>query len=91
MLRSQTRRLSRLAEDVSAVSRAEEHQLDLSISLVPPGHLVTATIGAAGSHCSPNTMRMTSGATAASRPKGSATATTKTAPASRKTSGTRSG
>lgn len=29
MLRTQTRRLARLAEDVAAVSRAEEHQLDL--------------------------------------------------------------
>ncbi len=47
MLRSQTRRLSRLAEDVSAVSQAEEHQLDLSISLVSPGHLVTAAVSAA--------------------------------------------
>jgi signal transduction histidine kinase len=47
VLRAQTRRLERLAQDVSAVSRAEEHQLDLHPVRLPPGDLVTAAIAAA--------------------------------------------
>ena len=47
MLRDQTRRLARLAEDVAAVSRAEEHQLDLHLVHVAPAHLVTAAVHAA--------------------------------------------
>jgi signal transduction histidine kinase len=40
VLRTQTARLSRLAEDVAAVSRAEEHQLDLRLETVSPTELV---------------------------------------------------
>lgn len=47
MLRDQTRRLARLAEDVAAVSRAEEHQLDLHPVHVSPAHLVSAAVAAA--------------------------------------------
>ena len=47
MLRGQTRRLARLAEVISAVSRAEEHQLDLRPAAVPPQQLVDAAIAAA--------------------------------------------
>lgn len=47
MLRSQTRRLARLSEDVASVSRAEEHQLDLHTVLVSPAHLVSAAAAAA--------------------------------------------
>lgn len=47
VLRTQTRRLGRLSEDVSAVSRAEEHQLSLHLIPVPPAELVTAAIAAA--------------------------------------------
>jgi signal transduction histidine kinase len=47
MLRAQTRRLARLAEDVAAVSRAEEHQLELHPARVPAGQLVTAAAAAA--------------------------------------------
>jgi two-component system sensor histidine kinase BaeS len=42
MLRTQTARLSRLADDVTAVSRAEEHQLDLQLAPAAPAELVTA-------------------------------------------------
>jgi signal transduction histidine kinase len=47
MLRGQTRRLARLAEDVTAVSRAEEHQLDLHPAHVRPDALVRAAVHAA--------------------------------------------
>ncbi|WP_088313031.1 HAMP domain-containing sensor histidine kinase [Kineosporia sp. R_H_3] len=47
VLRAQTRRLARLAEDVTSVSRAEEHQLDLYLTLVWPGNLVAAAVNAA--------------------------------------------
>lgn len=40
VLRTQTARLGRLAEDVAAVSRAEEHQLDLRLETVSPTELV---------------------------------------------------
>jgi signal transduction histidine kinase len=40
ILRTQTRRLARLAEDVSAVSHAEEQQLSLALVPTPPGELV---------------------------------------------------
>lgn len=46
-LRTQTARLARLAEDISAVSRAEEHQLDLHPQLVAPSELVGAATAAA--------------------------------------------
>lgn len=47
VLRAQTRRLARLAEDVTSVSRAEEHQLDLYLTIVWPGHLVAAAVNGA--------------------------------------------
>lgn len=48
VLRAQTARLARLAEDVAAVSRVEEHQLDLHLEPVDTGELVsTATAAAA--------------------------------------------
>jgi two-component system sensor histidine kinase BaeS len=46
-LRTQTARLARLAEDITAVSRAEEHQLDLHPEPVAPGELLTAATDAA--------------------------------------------
>ena len=44
MLRTQTRRLARLAEDVTAVSRAEEGQLDLHPVPTAPQQLVDAAV-----------------------------------------------
>jgi two-component system sensor histidine kinase BaeS len=49
VLRTQTRRLTRLAEDVSAVSRAEENQLSLHPAHLAPGDLVVAASTAATS------------------------------------------
>lgn len=47
VLRTQTARLRRLAEDVAAVSRAEEHQLDLHRVRCGPDGLVRAAVAAA--------------------------------------------
>jgi signal transduction histidine kinase len=47
MLRTQTARLARLAEDIAAVSRAEEHQLDLHPEPTDPAALVQSAIDAA--------------------------------------------
>lgn len=47
MLRTQTARLTRLAEDVGAVSRAEEHRLDLHRRPVPVADLVGVAVDAA--------------------------------------------
>lgn len=47
MLRTQTGRLARLADDITAVSRAEEHQLDLELRAEQPAQLVTAAVQAA--------------------------------------------
>lgn len=47
ILHTQTRRLGRLAEDVSAVSRAEEHQLSLQPVPVTPAQLVAAAVAVA--------------------------------------------
>jgi two-component system sensor histidine kinase BaeS len=47
VLRMQTRRLTRLAEDMSAVSRAEEHQVPVHLVRVAPGDLVQAAAAAA--------------------------------------------
>ena len=47
MLRAQTARLARLAEDMTAVSRAEEHQLTLHRQLLHPTELVRAAVAAA--------------------------------------------
>jgi signal transduction histidine kinase len=46
VLRAQTRRLARLAEDVSAVSRLEEQQTRLRITPVAPEELVGAAVAA---------------------------------------------
>jgi two-component system sensor histidine kinase BaeS len=51
VLRAQTGRLRRLAEDIAAVSRAEEHQLDLHRRPVAAVDLVTAAVTAARSRC----------------------------------------
>lgn len=47
VLRAQTGRLHRLAEDIAAVSRAEEHQLDLRPRRVAATDLVRAAVAAA--------------------------------------------
>ncbi|MEV0901607.1 ATP-binding protein [Actinoplanes sp. NPDC049802] len=47
VLRAQTGRLRRLAEDIAAVSRAEEHQLDLHPRRVAVADLVGAAVSAA--------------------------------------------
>ncbi|MFP5371289.1 MAG: sensor histidine kinase, partial [Actinomycetes bacterium] len=47
MLRTQTRRLARLAEDISSVSRAEERQLDLRPAKTTAGQLIDAAVASA--------------------------------------------
>lgn len=47
VLRAQTRRLGRLAEDISAVSRAEERRLELHPAPMVPGQLAAAAVAAA--------------------------------------------
>jgi two-component system, OmpR family, sensor histidine kinase BaeS len=47
MLRTQTHRLTRLAEDVGAVSRAEEGRLPLSRQRLDPMHVVDSAVAAA--------------------------------------------
>jgi len=47
LLRSQTRRLARLSEDIGAVSRAEEGQVGLDLRTVEPASLMTAAVDAA--------------------------------------------
>jgi len=44
LLRSQTRRLARLSEDIGTVSRTEEGQVQLDRRPVPPGALVAAAV-----------------------------------------------
>jgi len=44
LLRSQTRRLARLSEDIGTVSRTEEGQIRLDLRPVQPGLLVTAAV-----------------------------------------------
>ncbi|HEX6877190.1 MAG TPA: HAMP domain-containing sensor histidine kinase [Nocardioidaceae bacterium] len=44
LLRAQTRRLARLAEDISAVSRAEERRLELRLAPTAPAQLVEAAV-----------------------------------------------
>ncbi len=46
LLRSQTRRLARLSEDIGTVSRAEERQVRLDLRMVAPESLVTAAVNA---------------------------------------------
>jgi len=48
VLRDQTARMRRLAEDVDTVSRAEEHRLDLHRVTLDPAGLITRAAGAAG-------------------------------------------
>jgi signal transduction histidine kinase len=47
VLRTQTSRLRRLAEDIAAVSRVEEHQLDLQIRRVDAGDVVRSAAASA--------------------------------------------
>ena len=47
LLRSQTRRLARLSEDIGAVSRAEEGRVGLETRMVQPASLVTAAVDSA--------------------------------------------
>ena len=47
VLQDQTHRLARLAEDISAVSRAEEQQLPLSVRPIQPVDLVNDAVHAA--------------------------------------------
>jgi len=47
LLRAQTARLARLTDDISKVSRAEEHQLDLRLARVSAETLLTAAADAA--------------------------------------------
>jgi len=44
LLRSQTRRLARLSEDISTVSRAEEGQVRLALRSVQPASMVTTAV-----------------------------------------------
>lgn len=46
MLRGQTGRLARLADDITAVSRAEEHRLELHPQVLEPRELVDAAVRA---------------------------------------------
>ena len=46
VLRTQTTRLRRLAEDMTAISRAEEHQLDLHRRTTAPADLIAAAVAA---------------------------------------------
>jgi signal transduction histidine kinase len=46
MLRAQTARLTRLAEDIAAVSRAEEHQLDMHPQPTDPAVLIRSAVEA---------------------------------------------
>ena len=48
LLRAQTRRLARLSQDISAVSRAEEGQVRLDLRAWQPASLVAAAVHAAG-------------------------------------------
>jgi len=47
LLRSQTRRLTRLSQDISAVSRAEEGQVQLDLRAVQPAAVVAPAVDAA--------------------------------------------
>ncbi|MBX6371046.1 MAG: HAMP domain-containing histidine kinase [Acidothermus sp.] len=46
MLRAQTARLARLADDLTAVSRAEEHQLELRLVPANPAELIATAVAA---------------------------------------------
>ncbi|MFN8073930.1 MAG: HAMP domain-containing sensor histidine kinase [Kineosporiaceae bacterium] len=61
MLRDQTRRLTRLAEDVAAVSRAEEHRLDLQPAPTDPADLVRAALAASADRYAEAGVRLTGG------------------------------
>jgi signal transduction histidine kinase len=47
LLRSQTRRLARLSEDIGTVSRVEEGQVALEIRAIQPASMVTAAVDSA--------------------------------------------
>ena len=59
LLRTQTHRLARLAEDISAVSRAEEHQLGLELKPVAPQRLVEDAVSAAAAGYAAKSVRLT--------------------------------
>jgi two-component system sensor histidine kinase BaeS len=58
VLRSQTGRLRRLSEDVAAVSRAEEDQLDLHPRPVGPAEIVDSAVAAARPHYADRGVRL---------------------------------
>lgn len=60
VLREQTHRLSRLADDISAVSRAEEHQLSLSRRRLHPAELVVDASQAASARFASKGVTLTS-------------------------------
>ncbi|TFV66516.1 UNVERIFIED_ORG: HAMP domain-containing histidine kinase [Bacillus sp. AZ43] len=60
MLRAQTRRLARLAEDITAVSKAEEGRLDLRPVTTNPGHLIDAAVAAAAERYAQRGVTLTS-------------------------------
>lgn len=62
VLRTQTARLRRLAEDVTSVSRAEEHQLDLRLESVPPADLIRAAANAFRDRYDAQSVELTFGA-----------------------------
>ncbi len=59
MLRAQTARLARLAEDISAVSRAEEHQLDLNPQPVAAAQFICAAVEAFTERYAARAVRLT--------------------------------
>ena len=58
LLRSQTRRLARLSEDISSVSQAEEGQVRLDTHSVQPESVVTAAADAAAAACQAKGVRL---------------------------------
>jgi two-component system sensor histidine kinase BaeS len=60
MLRTQTARLTRLAEDITAVSRAEEHQLEMHPRPVTAAELVTTAVEASRDRYADRTVTLTS-------------------------------
>ena len=60
LLRSQTRRLARLSEDISTVSRAEEGQVRLDMHAVQPGVVVAVATNAAAEAYEAKNVRLVS-------------------------------
>ncbi|MGZ4619027.1 MAG: HAMP domain-containing sensor histidine kinase [Frankiaceae bacterium] len=58
VLRDQTARMRRLAEDVDTVSQAEEHRLDLHRATLDPAELVTRAAAAAAPGCHDKGVRL---------------------------------